>query len=175
MIDITKYQKNKDIELSNDDINIDKLIKDVRKGYVLQEDVETARKEALNESTSKYSDLETKYNNLEKSYNDVQEKMVEKTNLIKQLNLKDMTRELGFDISKFDKISSLRTSVYAEEEDDKKALERIKEDFGASLIEIKEEPVKQAVPEETGFNAPKKQEPTIKISRKTRISDLLKK
>lgn len=175
MLDITKYQKNKDIELSNEDINIDKLIKDVRKGYVLQDEVETARNEVLSESTTKYTELETKYNNLEKSYNDVQAQVVEKTNLINELNLKNMMRDIGFDVNKFDKVSSLRSSVYADETDDQKALEKIKEDFGASLIEQKQEPVKQEVPEETNFNTPKKQDPVIKISRKTRITDLLKK
>lgn len=172
-IDITKYQKNKDIELSNDDINIDKMIKDIRKGYVLGEEADNARNEAIRESTSKYTELETKYNNLEKSYNDVQAKMVEKTNTINDLNLKIGMNDLGFDKSKFDKVSSLRKSVYAEEQDDLKALEKIKEDFGASLIEVKEQP-KQEIPEETSFNTTPKTETQIKITRKTKISDLLK-
>ena len=33
-MDIKKYIKNKDIELSNDDFNIDKLESDLRKGFV---------------------------------------------------------------------------------------------------------------------------------------------
>ncbi len=36
-MDIKKYIKNKDIELSNDDINIDKLESDLRKGFISQE------------------------------------------------------------------------------------------------------------------------------------------
>ena len=32
-MDISKYLTNKDIQLSNDDINIEKLEKDIRKGY----------------------------------------------------------------------------------------------------------------------------------------------
>ena len=36
-MDISKYLKNKDIQLSNDDINVEKLENDIRKGYVLSE------------------------------------------------------------------------------------------------------------------------------------------
>ena len=57
-MDITKYLVNKDIQLSNDDINIEKLEKDVRKGYVLSDEVENARTQALKESTANYSELE---------------------------------------------------------------------------------------------------------------------
>ena len=39
-MDIKKYIKNKDIELSNDDFNIDKLENDLRKGYVLSSEVD---------------------------------------------------------------------------------------------------------------------------------------
>ena len=52
-MDIKKYLNNKDIELSNDDINIEKLEKDIRKGYVLSEEVDKAREETQKESTSK--------------------------------------------------------------------------------------------------------------------------
>ena len=33
-MDITKYLKNKDIQVSTDDFDIEKLEKDIRKGYV---------------------------------------------------------------------------------------------------------------------------------------------
>ena len=77
-MDITKYLKNKDIELSNDDINVEKLEKDIRKGYVLSEEVDNAKNEALKESTSKYTELETKYNNLEKNMDKIIEQTVNK-------------------------------------------------------------------------------------------------
>ena len=64
-MDITKYLKNKDIQVSNDDLDIEKLEKDIRKGYVLSEEVENARKEALKENTASYTELEEKYNKLE--------------------------------------------------------------------------------------------------------------
>ena len=56
-MDISKYLTNKDIQLSNEDINLEKLEKDIRKGYVLSEEVENARKEALKENTASYTEL----------------------------------------------------------------------------------------------------------------------
>ena len=49
-MDISKYLTNKELQLSNEDINFEKLEKDMRKGYVLSDEVEKARKEALTES-----------------------------------------------------------------------------------------------------------------------------
>ena len=67
-MDISKYLTNKDIQLSNEDINLEKLEKDIRKGYVLESEQESAIKNALEtskkESTSKYAELETKYKNM---------------------------------------------------------------------------------------------------------------
>ena len=40
-MDIKKYITNKDIEITNDDINIDKLTNDLRKGYVLSSDLDS--------------------------------------------------------------------------------------------------------------------------------------
>ena len=51
-MDISKYLTNKDIQLSNEDINFEKLEKDIRKGYVLSEEVENARQEAIKEHTT---------------------------------------------------------------------------------------------------------------------------
>ena len=39
-MDISKYVTNKDIQLSNEDINFEKLEKDIRKGYVSSEEIE---------------------------------------------------------------------------------------------------------------------------------------
>lgn len=64
-MDISKYLTNKDIQLSNEDINFEKLEKDIRKGYVSSDEVENARKEADNQNAARYLELETKYNTLE--------------------------------------------------------------------------------------------------------------
>mgnify|MGYP003288503317 CR=1 FL=1 len=172
-MDITKYLKNKDVELSNDDFNIEKLEKDIRKGYVLSEEVETARSEALKDSTSKYTELETKYNSLDKSYNDLQAKNVEQTNTIGSLKLQVEMMNQGFSKDKFEEVSKLRSSLYAEEQDDAKAISMIKENFQGTYFPKAEE--KAEVPNETPFTAGAKSTEPIKITRKTSIKDLLNK
>lgn len=172
-MDISKYLTNKDVQLSNDDINIEKLEKDIRKGYVLSEEVDNAKSEALKESTSKYSELETKYTSLDKSYNDLQAKYTEQTNANGSLKLQVEMVSQGFGKDKFDEIAQLRNTLYKDEVDDSKAITMIKEKFGATYFPQSEQ--KPDVPQETNFNSepPKKQE--IKITRKTSLRDLLKK
>ena len=38
-LDITKYLKNKDITISNDDLDLEKLSNDMRKGYTKNSDI----------------------------------------------------------------------------------------------------------------------------------------
>lgn len=171
-MDITKYLKNKDIELSNDDINVEKLEKDIRKGYVLSSEVDNAKNEALKESTSKYTELETKYNNLEKTYNDLQEKNVEISKSNGGLKLQVEMLSQGFGKEQFDEVAKLRSTLYAEEQDDSKAIGMIKEKFGATYF-----PKQQVadVPNEGNFNTEQKQNHEIKITRNTSIKDLMHK
>ena len=173
-MDITKYLTNKDIQLSNEDINFEKLEKDIRKGYVLAEEVEKAKEETQKENTSKYTELETKYNTLDKSYNDLQAKSVEQSNTISSLKLQNEMVLQGFKPEQFDEVSKLRSTIFAEEEDNHKAISGIKERFGATYFPKVEETT-TSIPNESGFKtvevSPKQE---IKITRKTRIKDLLK-
>ena len=172
-MDISKYLTNKDIQLSNEDINLEKLEKDIRKGYVLSEEVDNAKSEAIKESTSKYSDLETKYSSLDKSYNDLQAKYTEQTNSNGALKLQVEMVSQGFGKDKFEEISQLRNTLFKDETDDSKAIAMIKEKFGATYFPQTEKKVE--VPQETNFNTPQKQQQEIKITRKTSLRDLLKK
>ena len=115
-MDITKYLTNKDVQLSNDDINIEKLEKDIRKGYVLSEEVEKARQEAIKENTATYTELEDKYNKLEKSYNDIESRNTELTNNTKNLKLQVEMVSQGFKKENLEEISALRNSLYKNEE-----------------------------------------------------------
>ena len=172
-MDISKYLKNKDIQLSNDDINIEKLENDIRKGYVLSEEVDKAREDSIKESTSKYAELETKFNALDKSYNDLQAKNVELTNNNSGLKLQMEMVSQGFTKDKFDEVSQLRTTLFKDEADDSKAISLIKEKFGATYFPKTEPNVD--VPNDTNFNTQNKQESEIKITRKTSLRDLMKK
>ena len=173
-MDISKYLTNKDIQLSNDDINIEKLEKDIRKGYVLSDEVDKARQEALKENTANYTELEEKYNKLEKSYNDIESRNTELTNSKRGLEQKVEMVSLGFKKEDFDEVSKLRNSVYAEEQDDSKAFASIKERYGATFGFQKQEEVKTPViPDETSFNSTTKPKEEIKVTRKTNLKDLI--
>lgn len=172
-MDISKYLKNKDIQLSNEDLDFEKLEKDIRKGYVLSEEVDKAREDSIKESTSKYAELETKYNTLDKSYNDLQAKNVEQTNTIGGLKLQMEMVSQGFSKDKFDEIAQLRNTLFKDETDDSKAVSLIKEKFGATYFPQTESKVD--VPTDSNFNTQNKTEREIKITRKTSIRDLFKK
>ena len=172
-MDISKYITNKDIQLSNDDINIEKLEKDIRKGYVLSDEVDKAREDSLKESTSKYAELETKYNSLEKTYNDLQAKNVEQNNVIGGLKLQVEMTNQGFKQDKFEEVAQLRNTLFKDEKDDSKAIGLIKEKFGATYFPQQEARIE--VPNDSNFNTQNKQEREIKITRKTAIRDLIRK
>lgn len=172
-MDITKYLTNKDVQLSNDDINIEKLEKDIRKGYVLSEEVENARNEALKESTAKITELDDKYNKLEKSYNDIEARNTELSNANRDYKLQVEMVSQGFKKEDLVEVSKLRNSLYADEQDDAKAIGMIKEKFGSTYIPKVEETKKVDIPEDKGtFNQPKKVE-EIKITRDTNIKNLI--
>ena len=168
-MDISKYLTNKELQLSNDDFNIEKLEKDLRKGYVLSEEVETARAEALKESTANYSALEDKYTKLEKSYNDIEARNTELTSLEKGLRLQVEMISQGFKKEDLEEVAKLRNSLFANETDDAKAVNMIKERYGATYF-----PKTQVdIPNETNFNSADNKPKEIKITRNTKISDLV--
>ena len=166
-MDIKKYLNNKDLELSSEDINFEKLEKDIRKGYVLAEEVDKAKEEATKEGVSKYTELETKYNSLDKSFNDLQAKNVELNNANSSLKLQNEMVLQGFKPEQFDEVAKLRTTLFAEEEDNSKAISGIKEKFGATYFPKEQEKINTSdIPNESAFKqpaTPPKQE--IKITR----------
>jgi len=169
-MDITKYLKNKEIQLSQDDIDIEKLEKDIRKGYVSSEEVDKARQEAKTEATTQYTALEEKYNKLEKSYNDIETRNTELTNNIKTKSLEVEMVSQGFKKEHLSEIAALRNSLYKDEEDDAKAISSIKEKYKATYFP---EPEKQIeVPNETKLDNGVKTPVEIKITRNTSIKDL---
>lgn len=171
-MDISKYLTNKDIQLSNDDINIEKLEKDIRKGYVLSDEVENARKEALKESTAAYTELSDKYNKLEKSYNDIETRNTTLTNELSGTKLQVEIVSQGFKKENVNEIVALRTSLYKDEEDDAKAIASIKEKYKATYFPEQEQP-KVNIPSEPSFttNVEPKKKPNI--TRKTSIRDMI--
>lgn len=170
-MDITKYLKNKDLQVSADDFDIEKLEKDIRKGYVSSDEVENARKEVLKESTATYTELEEKYNKLEKSYNDIEARNTELSNSTKGLKLQVEMVSQGFKKENLEEISALRNSLYKDEEDDAKAISMIKEKYKATYFPEPE--TKVNIPNEDSFNSTTKPKEEIKITRKTSLKDLI--
>jgi len=165
---IEKYLTNKDITLTNDDIDTAKLIKDLQNGMINESEadkrLEEARKEWEKESTKNYSELEAKYNDLEKRNADLTSKNSE-------LHLQNvMTRE-GFKEEQFDEISKLRTSMYAEE-DDETAIKNIKEKFKNTYFPEPEKDITPVVPNENKINTENTKQERIAVHRDTRIQDL---
>lgn len=168
-MDISKYLKNKDIQVSNDDFDIEKLEKEFRKGYVLSEEVEKARNEAISEYTTKYTTLEEEKNKLEKSYADIEARNTELTNSTRGLKLQVEMVSQGFKKENLEEISALRNSLYKDEEDDAKAISMIKEKYKATYFPE----TKVDIPNETNFNTTTKPKEEIKITRKTSLKDLI--
>lgn len=165
---IEKYLTNKDITLTNDDIDTAKLIKDLQQGMINESEadkrVEEAKKEWEKEYSKNFSELEEKYNDLEKRNADLTSKNSE-------LHLQNvMTRE-GFKEDQFNEISKLRTSMYADD-DDETAIKNIKEKFKNTYFPEPEKVITTQVPNENKINVEPQIKEPIKITRNTNVKDL---
>lgn len=170
-MNIEKYLKNKEDGITNDNIDFDSLSKDIRKGYVLEKDVESKIKSEvdtkLKEETSKYAELETKYNDSEKRNADL-------TNRIQKVSLEKTMIGQGFKEEQFEEVSKLRQSLYADEKDDKVAIHNIAEKFKDTYFP-ESKPTIPPVPNEAGIggnNQTKTDDKPISVTRKTKVSDL---
>lgn len=140
-MDIKKYLTNKEVSITNDDIDFDKLTSDLRKGYELTSEVDAKIKTAVDEankvSKSAFDDLQGKYDDIEKRNTDLADK-------VKKVSLERTMVEYGFNKDQFDEVSKMRASLYGEEADDDKAISLIKEKFKDTYFPTpKEEPQKQ--------------------------------
>lgn len=168
-MDIKKYIKNKDIELTNEDIDIEKLENDLRKGYELSSEVEKKITNAVNEanktSKSAYDELQTKYDDIEKRNTDLADK-------VRTVSLERTMVEYGFNKDQFDEVSKMRTALFGEEKDDDKAISQIKEKYKNTYFPTTEPPkAKDDLPINNGSVEPQKPE----VNRLTSIKDIMKK
>lgn len=171
-MDIKKYLTNKDIEVTNDDFNIEKLQNDLTKGLYtedyLKEELAKAKKGYDDETKS----LNEKLATLQTEYDSLTNKYAEQTQNLKDKNLLNVMLEQGFKSSSFDEVSKLRTSLYGDEPDDTKAVQKVKEHFGKVYFET----TKEQAPNEGSFNAKNSNEgQDIVITRNTSLSQLIKK
>ena len=175
-LDITKYLKNKDITISNDDLDLDKMSKDLYKGYTKNSDIKEpdysgyVKKEDFDKLQSDYTTLENNYNNQTKILSDTNEKMA-------RVSLESKLVRKGFKEENFDEVVKLRNSLYADEKDDQKAVDSIAERFKNTYFaqEKSSTPFTPAPNENGGVNGGNNgsQGKDIKISRSTSIKDLM--
>lgn len=168
-MDITKYLKNKDIQVSADDFDIEKLEKDIRKGYVSSDEVDKARKTALDESKKSYSELEDKYTKLQNSYNDIEARNTQFASNEKNLKLQVEMVSQGFKKEQFEEITALRNSLFKDEQDDSVAISSIKEKYKNTYFPE----TTIDVPQESSFETSSKPKEEVKVNRNTRLSNLI--
>ena len=175
-MDISKYLTNKDVSISNDDIDFDKLTQDLRKGYVEEKSVEAKVKEATKDYESRLQtakeETTTKLTELQNSYDDLNNKYTEQANKLKSANQRVAIVEAGFSSNDVEKVQKLRTTYYGDIENDAEAVQKIKEEFGKVYFEQKQ----NKAPEEGSFNSQgSSKEPDVVITRNTGIKDLMRK
>ena len=179
-MDISKYLKNKDITLSNDDVDIEKLTKDLRKGYIEESEAkanakasyETELKDLRKSLEEKANLAESKYTVLENSYNDLNARYTEQSKQLSAEHLRGIALENGFNSADVEEVSKLRTSLYADVQDDTEAIQKIKDRYGKSFFDNSN----TKAPDEKNFgsgNQTKKND--VVITRNTSIQDLMKK
>lgn len=171
-MDISKYLKNKDIEITNDDINVDKLQKDLLKGYISEEEAKAKETSAEEELNKKISELTSKVSTMQTDYDTLQGKYTEQANSLRQKNLENVMLSQGFKADNFDEVSKLRTGLYGDIKDDTEAVQKVKEHFGKVYFES--ESKSNPTPEESNLNSnkPKEEQKDIVITRKTSVKDL---
>ena len=172
-IDITKYLKNKDVTISNDDLDLEKLTNDMHKGYTKNSDIKEpdysgyVKKEDFTKLQSDYTTLENNYNTTVKTLSDTNDKMA-------RVSLENKLVKKRFKEKDFDEVVKLRNSLYADEKDDQKAVDEIAERFkNTYFAEEQETPFTQAPNEKGGVNGNNGSKSNdIKITRNTSIKDL---
>ena len=171
-MDIKKYLTNKEISLTNDDIDLEKLTQDLRKGYVEEK---VAKSELENQLKDAKAELTKQYVDMENSYKDMQSRYEAQTKSLNEEKLKNVFLGQGFKADQFDEVSKLRTSLYADVKDDNEAVQKIKDHFNKVYFETPTEPSnpQEQAPNEDTFGANKpKEEPKIVVSRSTPLKDL---
>lgn len=169
--DIKKYVKNEDIAISNDDLDLEGMEKAFRKGYIKESEIAKpdysnyVEKDAFTKLQNDYTELENNYNSQTKILSDTNEKMA-------RVSLESKMVRKGFEEKDFDEVVKLRN--LQEEKDDDKALDYVKERYGATFFKQENNQFTNPPKEQGsmgGSNA-NKQEDKIVISRNTKISDL---
>ncbi len=173
-MDFTKYLKNKDLQITNDDIDIEKLTKDLREGYTSSDDLSAKITAGINDEKAKWNPKESKdYTDLQSSYDTAIKDLNTANETIRTKNLELEMMSRGFKKDSFEEVSKLRNSLYADEKDDSKAIESIATRFKDTYFKVEQNNPQQK-DYDNGFlngGGDSKKEP-VKVDRNTSLSDL---
>ena len=170
-MDIKKYLK-KDVEISNDDIDIEGLTAELRKGYVVEKDIQARlQKQYEDDLAAKTKEYTSKIASMQNDYDSLTAKYNESANQLKTSNLKTAILSQGFKGEDIDEVVKLRTTAYKDVADDVEALGQIKGRFGKVYFEEKVD----SSPNEGPMNTTPTAEVQPVINRNTSIKDLMKK
>lgn len=173
-MEISKYLKT-DKEISNDDLDFDKLTTDIKKG--LEKEVKTQFESDLKSRESEFSqkekELTEKIANMQNEYDILANKYSEQSSVVNRKNMEVAMLSQGFKQENFDEVEKLRTSIYGDIADDTEAVQKVKEHFGK--VYFQETPKFAQAPEESNFNkVDEKPKSNIVVNRNTNIKDLIK-
>lgn len=173
-MNLKKYLTNKDLQITNEDFDLEKLEADIRKGYTKDSDVQAQIKASTDGMVSKkdFDNLQKDYTNLKSNF-DNQTKMLNDTNeRMAKVNFESKLTRRGFQDKDFEEVTKIRQSVFGNEKDDNKAIEEIAKRYEATYFPKEEKPQTLA-PNEAGLTNKATNNSEIKITRNTRASDLL--
>lgn len=167
-MDIKKYLKN-EVEISNGDIDLDKLTADLKKG-VEKEVSETFKKQYETDLSAKEKEYTSNLTKLQNDYDSLSAKYNEATNQNKVSNLKVAILSNGFKGDDIDEVAKLRTTMYADIIDDNEALSKVKERYKQVYFDTKVD----IAPNEAKMQTTPVEEIKPVITRNTSIKDLMK-
>lgn len=175
-IDLSKYLKNKDISITNDDFDIEGLEKEVLKGYTsnaeVKKQIEASTKDMINKSD--YDKLQSDFSNLESNYNNTIKILDDTNSKNERLSLENKLTRKGFKDEDFDEVIKIRNSVFADEKDDTKAIDELVEKYKNTYFpEDNKKEIFTPAPNESPIKADDTKVENIKITRNTSVKDLL--
>lgn len=175
-MDITKYLKNKDVTITNEDFDIDKMEKDIRKGFLSENDLKDkyVAKTDYDKLDSDYKKASTDYTTLESNFNNLNKTLTDTNEKLSSTSLEKNMAVMRFNEKDFQDVAKIRSSIYADEKDDKKALGEIATKFKATYFPESN----VIVPNEPGIgsvngNAGNEQKPSVNVNRNTALSELV--
>lgn len=151
-IDLSKYLKNKDVKIKNEDFDFDAMSNDIYKGYVKEDSLKEkyVPKTDYEKIVGEKNDLTTKYTGLETNFNNQTQTLADTNAKLSKTSLEKTMISKGFKEESFDEIAKLRSSLFADEKDDAKAINSIADKYKATYFP--ETANKPAIPNEPGLN-----------------------